>query len=240
MSQHHLRTKNGPSGMSIGLLVGFTMVILVTVGWVASGPVSSELIGGVVLGSLLFIALSCQVAGRLIERRIVLDRHRRELDAERAVQEAEYQRRMQRTGTWEGSVGQMLVVRYADDSARWYVHGWLGEFWQLSEETEWGWHIDSLISAITELEATGELAPCRDEGTAWVRRRFGWADGLSEPELDLDVAGLDHWASGGEVPSPAALARLSMPVPRDEAERAQWRLNEGRTKDLSEWRQRRS
>lgn len=228
MSQHGRREKDGPSWAVIGAAAVTVLSAMGATIWVATGPDSSELIGGVVLGTLFFLSLTAKLAGLLAERQAVLVREQRARDVARMIQEREIWTRSKNTGTWQGDqIGQAMTIRYEPVSATWWVQGWMSDFWQLAEETEWTWPVDSLINAVREHEASGELRPMLDQGTTAVRERLGLPSARVMAEEADEISGLDHWAyddtSVMEVPG-AALDRLSMPVPRftTEWERDAW------------------
>lgn len=230
MSQHDHRTQYGPS---IAITVALGVCALAAIGtgcWIIYGPPDPRNLGGGALGMLLFVSWSAAVAGRLVERRTVLDRQRRERDAEREEQEYLMAERAGSTGTWTGEQGQVLTLRYETGTGFWYAHGWLGDFFQLPEETRWTWGLITLVDGMTEREVTGELTPVDDEGTREVRARLGlppWPPVATVPMHprtmpDLQVERTRVIDPAPYRPSPAALAPLAVPVFRSETERAAW------------------
>jgi len=180
MSQHDQRTQHGPSPASILILAAASLAALVTMFWIIDAPqLDDRDIGGAVLALVLAFGLFSEMFGRLIERRAVIIRKRRQRDAARARQEYEIYQRAASTGTWEGPSGELMTLRYDPETGLFYAHGWFGDFFQVPRERAW-FDRRTLIETVTELEASGELRPRQDEGTFNVRARLSLPDARTE------------------------------------------------------------
>lgn len=186
MSQHSQRTQHGPSWASIitGAVLVAGAVAVST--WITTSPALTwREATGAAGWSLLAMLLTGQVVGRVVERKIVEDRVKREAERlDRQVSAAREVRRVN-TGTWQGdAVGQVLTVRYDPEDGTFYAEGWLGDHFQLYPERAWHDRA-TLVQTLAELETTGELEPVDDEGTRGIRARLdlpGWDREPEQPE----------------------------------------------------------
>jgi hypothetical protein len=103
MSQHSQRTQQGPSVPSIIVLALITTVAIAATLYLASGPLDSRDLTGVVLGFVLTLVLVAQTANRIIERKLAAERAER---AERAG--------VQFGGQFAEQFGERRLIRPAD------------------------------------------------------------------------------------------------------------------------------
>lgn len=206
MSQHSQRTKIGPSVASIVIGAVSVAATFVAIVYVQTAPgISGREVVASVLGIGAMVGLTIGTVGLYADRQVARDRIRRQVDRSQRAGERAIQERVTNTGTWRGdAVGQVLSVRYDRLGGGYHVQGWLGENWRIEAESRCT-DMRSLIAALVELEATGELEPVDDEGTRGIRAR------LDLPRHDPDPVATQ--------PLPAALRQISVPVLRTEAER---------------------
>jgi hypothetical protein len=206
MGQHSQSTQVEPSRASI--VSGWILVTAVTalMTRVVSAFMMTEAhLIALALGLGLNVILVAQTVSRMGERSLSRDRVRREEEKIQRAAQRVREECQRNTGTWEGDEpGQVLTVRW-DPAARIYlVRGWLGDFWQASNETPWP-DLETLAAALAEFERTQELIPWDDEGTCSVRTWLGlpgWDTGtmdVAEEPLDTpEFVTAEEWQEAYE------------------------------------------
>lgn len=79
------------------------------------------------------------------------------------------------TGVWKHEGAGTFTVRWDPDARRYFVQGWISEFYSIAHESEWP-DLDVLAAMIETAEADGAV-PEDDEATRSVRARLevkGW------------------------------------------------------------------
>jgi hypothetical protein len=218
MSQHSQRNQYGPSVGSVITGLALTLSGGTAVAYMLSGPLTVRAIVGAVLGAAFTALMGLQTLERAVERRVALNRiARREERAERERREAALRdERLRREAEERRLRADWERATYGPEPVQ--------------EEPVY----QEVGLDPEELERSRERA-----GDAWDEVTYGAEpDPVATQPVEPDPGQVEHWATGGEIPSqPDAYSVPMYPLP-EEREPARYPYNP-RPVDQPDWADRR-
>jgi hypothetical protein len=218
MSQHSQRNQYGPSVGSVITGLALTLSGGTAVAYMLSGPLTVRAIVGAVLGAAFTALMGLQTLERAVERRVALNRiARREERAERERREAALRdERLRREAEERRLRADWERATYGPEPVQ--------------EEPVY----QEVGLDPEELERSRERA-----GDAWDEVTYGAEpDPVATQPVEPDPGQVEHWATGGEIPSqPDAYSVPMYPLP-EEREPARYPYHP-RPVDQPDWADRR-
>jgi hypothetical protein len=218
MSQHSQRNQYGPSAGSVITGLALTLSGGTAVAYMLSGPLTVRAIVGAVLGAAFTALMGLQTLERAVERRVALNRiARREERAERERREAALRdERLRREAEERRLRADWERATYGPEPVQ--------------EEPVY----QEVGLDPEELERSRERA-----GDAWDEVTYGAEpDPVATQPVEPDPGQVEHWATGGEIPSqPDAYSVPMYPLP-EEREPARYPYHP-RPVDQPDWADRR-
>jgi hypothetical protein len=237
MSQHSQRNQYGPSVGSVITGLALTLSGGTAVAYMLSGPLTVRAIVGAVLGAAFTALMGLQTLERAVERRVALDRiARREERAERerreaALRDERLRREAEERERREAALRDERLRREAEE--RRLRADWERATYGPEPVQEEPVYQEAGLDP-EELERSRERA-----GDAWDEVTYGVEpDPVATQPVEPDPGQVEHWATGGEIPSqPDAYSVPMYPLP-EEREPARYPYHP-RPVDQPDWADRR-